>query len=237
MIKIIAILAFAALLALLTGCGDKKSKDEQAETTADTSATAVNETVATAMPDTMATADTSIVTTFVDSRDQKTYKSVKIFEQTWMAENLNYEAKNSKCYDDKPANCTKYGRLYDWNTAMKTCPSGWHLPSDDEWYVLVNATDSRYEAGKLKSKSGWNENNGTDDFGFSALPGGDGYSDGYFANVEFWGRWWSSTRNNLPKSWGMDSDYNTFGDETFDRVFDIFGSDESNLYSVRCVED
>jgi len=76
--------------------------------------------------------------TFTDTRDGKIYKTTKIGEQVWMAENLNYEEKGSRCYNDSTAYCKKYGRLYNWETVMKVCPSGWHLPSNAEWKVLFH---------------------------------------------------------------------------------------------------
>ena len=111
-----------------------------------------------------------------------------------MAENLNYDAEGSICYENNPDNCAKYGRLYNWETAMKAYSKGWHLPSNAEWEKLFRYIDddtgfgNPYEspsAGKhLKAASGWNEDgNGTDNYGFSALPGGNGYSDGSFRNV------------------------------------------------------
>ena len=141
--------------------------------------------------------------TFTDSRDKKKYKTVNIggFTWTWMAENLNYNAEGSKCYDNKPANCTKYGRLYDWKTAMKACPEGWRLPALEEWKILQRFADDDEDismnndvAGKnLKAKSGWDKNrnesgNGTDKYGFSALPGG--HFPNFFNEVGKCGLWW-----------------------------------------------
>jgi len=114
-----------------------------------------------------------------------------------MAENLNYEADGSKCYENKTENCDKYDRLYNWETAMKACPKSWHLPSDAEWTKLTDFVGSSSTAGtKLKATSGWNSNgNGTDEFGFAALPGGDGYSGGSFYGVGNYGFWWSASEN------------------------------------------
>jgi len=128
----------------------------------------------------------------IDSRDSKTYKTVEIGTQTWMAENLNYAANNSVYYENKE---NIYGRLYYWTTALSVCPDGWHLPNDAEWDLLMTAVGDSSTAGtKLKAKNGWSNNgNGTDNYGFSALPGGRGGSDGYFRDVGNYGYWWSSS--------------------------------------------
>jgi len=199
----------------------------------------------------------------------KTYKTVKIGKQTWMAENLNYNASGSRCYDDLEANCAIYGRLYSWATAMGIdakynkekwngsdvkhqgiCPGGWHIPSNDEWDELLiyvdNDTggdghndddDGTYystTAGKyLKSKSGWNDyykSNGEDKFGFSALPGGDGLSDGFY-NVGDGGYWWSSTES---YGGGFAWRRRIYIDEKVSSRSDNY---KGNLFSVRCVQD
>ena len=151
-----------------------------------------------------------------DTRDGKTYRTVVIGSQTWMAENLNYNASGSACYNNAPDSCAKYGRLYNWATVMNgasgstlspsgvrgVCPEGWHVPSDDEWATLVKYVDPNADSGccyniaatKLKSKSGWNDNiNGTDDYGFSALPSGYCGIDGDFYSAGNYGYWWSAT--------------------------------------------
>jgi hypothetical protein len=108
----------------------------------------------------------------MDARDGKKYKYVTIGKQTWMAENLNYNASGSKCYDNISINCDNYGRLYGWYIAMEACPSGWHLPNQAEWNVLTTLIGD-----------------------FSALPGGYGSADGNFSNADFNGYWWSSSEN------------------------------------------
>jgi uncharacterized protein (TIGR02145 family) len=175
-----------------------------------------------------------------DSRDGKTYKTVKIGTQTWMAENLNYLASGSMCYDDISANCTKWGRLYDWQTAKNACPSGWHLPYRSEWEALNKAVGGENAAGKkLKSKSGWNDyegksGNGTDDYGFSALPGGlctgDGSCDGIFFSAGNYGSWWTSSDNNgyTAYSWSMSCSYEKAG-------YGLMGN--LAFLSLRCVRD
>ncbi|MDR1811643.1 MAG: hypothetical protein LBQ87_02345 [Candidatus Fibromonas sp.] len=164
---------------------------------------------------------------FTDSRDGKKYATIKIGSQTWMAENLNYNANGSKCYDNDESNCQEYGRLYNWNTALKACPSGWHLPSESEWEALDRAVGGEKMAGKkLKANSGWN---GTDEFGFSALPGGNGDSGGSFFNVGSGGVWWSASEYNSNSAYGRSMNDN------YDRAYwDI--NYKTRLYSVRCVE-
>ena len=136
----------------------------------------------------------------VDSRDGRVYKIVTIGPQTWMAENLNFETSNSYCYNDSAEYCSKYGRLYTWAAAMDSagmwsengkgcgygiqckpiapvqgvCPGGWHLPRAEEIEKLFNLVGGKSTVGwKLKSTSGWyDDGNGTDEYGFSALPGG-----------------------------------------------------------------
>jgi len=168
---------------------------------------------------------------FVDSRDGKKYGTVKIGTQTWMSENLNYEAKGSKCNSNEPANCQKYGRLYDWETAIKACPSGWYLPSDAEWQTLVDLATSTKKFGTLKSSSGWGRDNGTDDYGFSALPGGYGNPDGTFYKPGNYGYWWSATGAKYDAS-------GAYGRSVVTRYLDggKYYNDRVNLYSVRCIQ-
>jgi len=178
-----------------------------------------------------------------DGRDGKKYKTVTMIEgkrllgKRWMAENLNYQtASGSWCYEDNNSNCGKYGRLYDWNTAKTVCMSGWHLPSRQEWSDLVKFAGGDKKAGKkLKAGSGWNNynkknGNGTDNFGFSALPGGDRDSDGNFDNAGNYGVWWAATETSEGHAYDRGMVYsNDDVDESND--------DKSFGFSARCVQD
>ena len=135
-------------------------------------------------------------TMLVDSRDGQKYRTVIIGSQTWMAENLNFKTdERSWCYNDNATNCDKYGRLYTWYVAMHACPSGWHLPKKTEFENLFSAVGGQSTAGTmLKSTSGWdNSGNGTDAYGFSALPAGYRDNEGYFGTLGSSARFWSST--------------------------------------------
>jgi uncharacterized protein (TIGR02145 family) len=187
--------------------------------------------------------------TLTDTRDGQTYKTVKIGTQIWMAQNLNYQTESgSWCYKDSASYCKQYGRLYDWNTAKTVCPNGWRLPSREDWDSLGQAVggekvpfdDGKIDWGgagkKLKSKSGWDNKkdgisgNGTDDFGFSALPGGYRDSGGYFDNAGNNGYWWSATEGSDDIAYGRSMNY--YGDDVYED--DLY---ESGAFSARCVQD
>jgi uncharacterized protein (TIGR02145 family) len=187
---------------------------------------------------------------FTDTRDNNTYRRVTINKQAWMAENLNYDVPENTtdvCYAKADSNCVKYGRLYNWTTAMGgkasssanpsrvqgVCPVGWHLPSDAEWTTLTNFVGG-VGGTKLKSSTDWTSSSnvpvGTNEYGWSALPGGRGYSDGLFLDAGYDGRWWSATESGTGSAWGRYMFYNieNVGRNDFSKTF---------LCSVRCVQD
>ena len=126
--------------------------------------------------------------TFVDPRDGYRYRQVCIGTQTWMGENLQFNAPGSRCYNDDPAHCITYGRMYTWFSTMNgavasttnpsgvrgVCPANWHVPSQAEWEQLGNRYGGTLVGARaLKSTTRWNlPNDATNESGFSALPGG-----------------------------------------------------------------
>lgn len=172
--------------------------------------------------------------------------------------NGNTSDSTSWCFGDDPANCTKYGRLYTWGAAMDSvgtwstngkgcgngktcsptypvrgiCPTGWHLPSQAEWNTLFQVVGGSSTAGKaLNSQSGWYSNgNGTDAFGFSALPAGGRDYGGSFNGVGFGAHFWSSTEGSGYHAYLM---YLSYGSDGASLGIDVkyYG------FSVRCLKD
>ena len=166
-----------------------------------------------------------------DVRDGQEYRTVKIAGQEWMAQNLAYETEDSYCYEDNKQNCNMYGRLYKWNAALYACPVGWHLPTKMEIDVLIkNVGDKSTAATVLKYTKGWDDGgNGTDSFGFGALPGGLLGYEGYFDGIGLTAGFWSSTEGDndtLADYLIMRSDY--------DEVRLNQGS-KNYGYSIRCL--
>ena len=217
------------------------------------------------------------VNVITDSRDNQTYKTIKIGNQYWMAENLNYAYleptdeldSSSWCYGNDPANCETYGRLYLWSAAIDStaldslfnftcgdgvqgdeqfdntlanyviqlrekergiCPTGWHLPNMYEWETLITAVNGVSNAGKmLKSTEGWREDgNGTDNYGFSALPAGERGASGYFRTEGVKTYFWSvSIAGSLVHALSLD----------YDDVGSINDIAAAIAASVRCIRN
>jgi OOP family OmpA-OmpF porin len=187
---------------------------------------------------------------FKDARDGKTYKTVKIGTQTWMAENLVFKTEGCLANDNKEENAKIYGYLYNYETALKVCPAGWHLPSDDEWFTLVtflgdkefSAHRAKGYAGytsykvalKLKSPALWelSDSIGTNQTGFTALPGGEHSIRNGFETPGYNGNWWSSTASKILSdgAWSM---YMHYSESRAMRAT----NPKYMGYSVRCVKD
>ncbi|WP_173474561.1 FISUMP domain-containing protein [Fibrobacter succinogenes] len=186
---------------------------------------------------------------FKDSRDGQTYKTVKINEQWWMAENLNYESENSFCFYDNPSKCEEYGRHYTWAAAKTACPSGWHLPDTTEWNTLINLMGGKDEAGKiLKSTSGWEPCKryrtarkgdeivrvdtipvvNLDKYGFTVLPAGNAHT--VFGLEGILAEFWTSVEQGDSLAIDMITAYT-------DDSFVPAKSEKNWKLSVRCIKD
>jgi len=194
---------------------------------------------------------------FVDARNGQSYTTVQIGTQCWMADNLNIGSRidgannqtdNSTiekyCYNDDDANCTTYGGLYQWDEMMQytttagvqgICPSGWSIPTDEEWTTLTNYLGGESIAGGEMKEAGtthWDSPNtgATNNSGFTALPGGLRHSSGSFYSFGGYGDWWSSTENSGTGAWRR---YLSYDNDQVSRshYYKTFG------FSVRCLKN
>ena len=184
-------------------------------------------------------------TSLTDSRDSKTYSTIKIGGQCWMAQNLkigtmvnststsashsnvsNNSLIEKYCYDNLEANCTANGGLYDWNEMMGysntagtqgICPTGWHLPTDAEWTTLLNAVSN--DGLTLMQAAG-----------FNSLLAGARSSDGYFFGNSTDSYFWTSTfsAGNMAYSRNLHTGSSAVLKSSFKYTYG---------YSVRCIND
>jgi uncharacterized protein (TIGR02145 family) len=213
----------------------------------------------------------------VDVRDGQSYNTVQIGTQCWMAENLNVGTKigsylggslqtdngiiEKYCYDNEEDSCDIYGGLYEWPEAMQyittegaqgICPTGWHIPTDNEWKILEGTVDSQYpvgdpewnlagwrgfDAGGNLKETGythwiWPNTGATNSSGFTGLPGGyRNDSGGDFINLGWDGAFWSSSQYDAYNA--MDR-YLRSDHAGVNRSSDYYGGPG---VSIRCLKD
>ena len=164
---------------------------------------------------------------FTDSRNHITYGTVKIGSQVWLSENLNYSMDGSYCFDDDSENCEIFGRLYTWDAAMKACPEGWRLPSDDDFYTLQKFAGGLDAGLQLKSTSWF----GNDTYNFSVISTGYRNTSSRYVDLGKYAFFWTSTENQY--------NHEQAGDFRFEKKSSMHGSfkdDKINGFSVRCIK-
>ena len=185
---------------------------------------------------------------FVDSRDGNSYKTIKLGNQVWMAENLRYSkdiplgtSKSNKPHvynpNGKAENVEQFGYLYNWYAAEKACPEGWHLPTNSDWKQLKNAIIGENIGSQLAGKANlWNDgvlerNTSFGKSGFSVLPGGsfDEKSCGNFGSFAYF---WSATEYEYYSG----NAYFRYIYYNYSGVVSNYSS-KSDGFSVRCVKD
>ena len=197
-----------------------------------------------------------------DKRDGQMYRLVAIGSQTWMAQNLNYGAENSWCYDNENENCKVYGRLYSWTSAMDlpakfaeesasselhkehrgVCPEGFHMPTSADMKALIaymkkhNKHDREKIGTLLKMKFSWMHSeewpDGTDRFGFGAMAGGFKNAKGVFKEMGKDADFWVAEESRTPSHAPY---WNLYYDN--DSFLGDYSKNKKYAYSVRCLKN
>jgi uncharacterized protein (TIGR02145 family) len=178
-------------------------------------------------------ASNNVKSTMVDARDNQKYEIVKIGNQWWMAQNLNYETTGSYVYNNSSRYASTNGRLYTWEAAKNACPAGWTLPTDEDWMTLetslglperlLDETDFRgSDQGKQLMKKG--------NSGFNATLGGFRSVDGQYDEMGIVATYWTATQQTKFDAWGrgVQAENNQISRRTFAKDYS---------FSIRCVKN
>jgi uncharacterized protein (TIGR02145 family) len=204
----------------------------------------------------------SAVAQTVKDIDGNDYKTIKYGMQEWTANNLcvshfrngdsipeaktkdewinlGSKGKPAWCYfDNNPENGKNYGKLYNWYAIADPrglAPEGWHISTNEDWRLLVKNLLGVDVAGlKLKSTTGWKSKNGTNNIGFSALPGGYRNESGEFKDFGTKGQWWSNSEPVEVKKSNL-----IYSLMLSDRTVEVsyLKMAKENGLSVRCIKD
>lgn len=171
---------------------------------------------------------------FVNASTEISYNEERFYVYNYNGEDVT-EAKNQ-------AEFKLYGVLYNWNAALSACPAGWRLPTDYDWMILeqtLGLTETQVketswrgttEGKALKATSGWNSNgNGTDEYGFAALPGGNLRGSNKFMELGNDAYWWTASEYSKDFAW-----YRKLS--TGMRTIYRDGLNRNNGFSVRCMQ-
>lgn len=180
---------------------------------------------------------------YIDPRDSNQYKIIKIGDTYWMAENLRYNAPNSCYYNNDSVTYLENGRLYHYLSLTNAIPSGWSLPTREDWNKLGKVLSQEHSnvywkdgdwknlADYIKKTGIWNDKKTTHDIGFEAIPSGwffrrsDGNAD--FVNYGHATIWWADN------GWAYTLDYE---DNDLRLTYGAKGDNDFSIYSVRCIK-
>jgi len=176
---------------------------------------------------------------FTDPRDGQVYRTIKIDDRKWMAQNMNYPMEgHSWCYDDKDSYCSRGGRLYDLMGARDVCPKGWHLPRDREFTEMLTNLTRCYSGvhtckdfgKKLKAKVGWDGEKGSDEYGFAVYSTGFRDPKGKFEGMGAYSGFWTN------QSGRVETNYIWVLEKDASNMQRLFAPSKNHGYAVRCVE-
>lgn len=152
----------------------------------------------------------------------------------WTTDNLAVKTAASYCYADAEANCSRYGRLYTWESARRVCQSlgpEWRLPSDSEWRQLARLYGGVSADSEDKGKAAYQALLVGGSSGFNAVLGGGRSEDGEYARLEAHGFYWTASEQDPGTAW-----YYNFG-RGGGALHRQDGGEKPRAFSVRCLRD